>query len=62
MVSVFSEGNTVHLSLTHIPVRGNRNLFYAAKEYKCVSLEKPKPNLSPNHLFCNAATQKGGTD
>lgn len=38
------------------------NLFNAAKEYKCVSLEKPKPNLSFNLLFCNAATKKGGTD
>lgn len=47
-MSVFSEGNTVHLCLTFIPVRANKNLFNAAKEYKCVSLEKPKANPSLN--------------
>lgn len=61
-MSVFSEGNTVHLCLTLIPVRVNMSPFNAAKEYKCISLEKPKPNLSLNLLFCNAATKKGGTD
>lgn len=37
-------------------------LFNAAEEYKIVSLEKPKPNLSLSLLFCHAAMKKGGTD
>lgn len=62
MMSVFSESNTVHLRLTLTAVRIHTNLFNATKEYKCVSLKKPKPNLYLNCLFCSAATKKDGTE